>query len=122
MLIGWDGSQVAARAINDAIPLIEGADMLVVMTVDHGGTDVDDGADPADVVSHLAQHGLQATALRQGLQEGTIADALLDHATTTQADLLVMGGYGHSRLHEVVVGGTTRAVLRGMTLPVLMSH
>ncbi len=122
MLIGWDGSQVAARAINDAIPLIEGADMLVVMTVDHGGTDADDGADPADVVSHLAQHGLQATALRQGLQEGTIADALLDHATTTQADLLVMGGYGHSRLHEVVVGGTTRAVLRGMTLPVLMSH
>jgi nucleotide-binding universal stress UspA family protein len=79
-------------------------------------------ADPAAVVAHLDQHGIRAISSKRMVETETVARALLDHAARTQADLLVMGGYGHPRLREMMLGGTTRAVLRAMTRPIFVAH
>ena len=94
---------------------------MTVVTIlrDRNGFGFSD-ANPAEVVLHLAQHGIQATSIAQNLHHGSVADALL--ARAANADLLVVGGYAHSRFREWVVGGVTRDLLREMTVPVLMSH
>lgn len=120
VLIGWDGSREAARAVNDAMPFLKEAASVTVVTLDNRADDTD--ADPGTVVSHLLRHGVHATGSKQKPGDGSIADALLACTVDAGADLLVMGGYGHSRVREVVLGGTTRGVLRHMTVPVLMSH
>ncbi len=125
VVVAWDGRREAVRAVNDALPLLKQAERVTVLAIQPEGGDADAnacGIGPAAAVAHLAQHGVQATALARAPEGKTIAEALLAHATEAGADLLVMGGYGHSRLREAMVGGTTRAVLRRMTLPVLMSH
>jgi nucleotide-binding universal stress UspA family protein len=71
---------------------------------------------------HLARHGLNAEVKRINYGDLDVADALLSHAADSDADFIVMGGYGHSRLREFVLGGATRSILRSMTAPVLMSH
>jgi nucleotide-binding universal stress UspA family protein len=71
---------------------------------------------------HLARHGLKVDVNRITEGDIDVADALLSHAADAGVDLMVMGGYGHSRLREFVLGGVTRSVLRSMTVPVLMSH
>jgi nucleotide-binding universal stress UspA family protein len=74
------------------------------------------------MVDHLTRHGVTAQLKRTVKGDVTIEDAILDYAADSSADLLVMGGYGHSRLREFVLGGVTRSILGSMTLPVLMSH
>jgi len=117
----WDGSRPAARAIADAMPLLERAGLVEVVIVsnERGKRDEIPGA---DMGQHLARHGLKVDIKR--ISEGSIdvADALLSHAADFSADLIVMGGYGHSRLREFVLGGVTRSILKSMTAPVLMSH
>ena len=117
----WDGSRPAARAIADAMPLLERAGLVEVVIVanERGKKDEIPGA---DMGQHLARHGLKVDIKR--ISEGSInvADALLSHAADFSADLIVMGGYGHSRLREFVLGGVTHNILRSMTAPVLMSH
>jgi nucleotide-binding universal stress UspA family protein len=117
----WDGSRQAARAIADAMPLLERAGLVevVIVTNERGKKDEIPGA---DMGQHLARHGLKVDIKR--ISEGSIdiADALLSHAADFSADFVVMGGYGHSRLREFVLGGVTRNILRSMTAPVLMSH
>lgn len=76
----------------------------------------------ADVAQMLARHGVAVELRRIGAVGMSVADALLNHASESAADLVVMGGYGRSRLREFVLGGTTRAMLTSMTTPVLMSH
>ena len=77
----------------------------------------------ADIAEHLARHGLNVAAARTVVADGlSPADALLGYASDIDADLLVVGGYGHSRTREMIMGGVTRDLLRQMTLPVLMSH
>jgi len=123
VLIAWDGSREATRALNDAVPLLEKAALVAVVTLRQtGGDTAATCADPTVVVSHVAQHGIQAEALHRQVKGERVAKALMRYAAEMKADLLVMGGYGHSRLHEIIVGGTTRGVLRNMTIPVLMSH
>lgn len=123
VLIGWDGSREAARAANDAMPFLREAASVTVVTLCSETDDTNDtNADPAIVVSHLLQHGVHATGSRRKLRDETITDALLACTAEAGANLLVMGGYGHSRVREVVLGGTTRGILRHMTVPVLMSH
>ncbi len=121
VVIGWDGSREAARAVNDAMPFLVKAESVTVVTLGHDG-DASDAAstDPAGVVFHLAQHGIPATGFRRSLGKESVADALLGCAA--DADLLVVGGYAHSRLREWVAGGVTRDLLRQMTVPVLMAH
>ena len=77
----------------------------------------------ADIAAHLARHGLKVTAARTATDRSIAdADALLSYASDLGADLLVVGGYGHSRARELVLGGVSRALLQHMTLPLLMSH
>ena len=120
VLIAWDGGLPASRAVQDALPVLAMADRVEVVTV-NGGTS--GGNRPTDdLARHLARHGIRVE--RKSISHGDInvANALLSYADDVSADLLVMGGYGHSRLREIVLGGTTRTILQSMTLPALMAH
>jgi nucleotide-binding universal stress UspA family protein len=120
-IVAWDGSVTAARAVGDAIPLLRLAERVEVVTVDGGSAEPQ--RRPADMMArHLKRHGIQADARRLARGGIEVSNAILSHAADVGADLLVMGGYGHSRLREIVLGGTTRDILRSMTLPVLMAH
>jgi nucleotide-binding universal stress UspA family protein len=121
VMVCWDGSRQAARAIGDAMPILAKAGRveIVVITDDSGKQDEIEGA---DMGQHLARHGLKVDLHRIAGGSVDVADALLSHAADSSADFMVMGGYGHSRLREFVLGGVTRSILRAMTVPVLMSH
>jgi nucleotide-binding universal stress UspA family protein len=120
-MVCWDGSRAAARAIADAMPLLERAGLVEVVIIanERGKQDEIEGA---DMGQHLARHGLKVEVKRIDYGNLDVADALLSHAADSDVDFIVMGGYGHSRLREFVLGGVTRSILRTMTAPVLMSH
>ena len=122
-LIGWTETREAARAVHDALPLLTGAGAVTVLTILAGRDAPIDGEPPAaELAQHLQRHGVAATAVRIVTDGIPDSDALLSYACDVSADLLVLGGYGHSPLRERMWGGVTRDVLRHMTLPVLMSH
>lgn len=123
VLVGWDASREATRAVNDAMPLLATASTVTVLTVDPAIGRTEHGDIPgADIALHLARHGVNAR-IEKTISGGIgIGDLLLSRASDLGADLLVMGAYGHSRVRELVLGGATRTVLHSMTLPVLMSH
>ena len=115
VLIAWDGGVQAARALADALPLLHRAKRIDVVTV---GASV---SDSSAATRHLDRHGLAAN--HRSLSGGTdVANMLLSYAADLGSDLLVMGGYGHRRVRELVFGGATRDVLKSMTIPVFMSH
>ncbi len=121
VLVGWNGSREATRAVNDAIPILQRARTVTVLTVDperEPGRRVP----AADISLHLARHGISAEAASTPAASISVGDALLSYAADLAADLIVMGAYGHSRLRERVLGGVTRYLLQSMTVPVLMSH
>ena len=123
ILVAWNGSREAARAVHDALPFLLAAERTTVLIVDPQAQGSEVGEQPgADLAAHLARHGVRVevkTIPSGGLAAG---DAILAQAADESADLLVMGGYGHSRLREMVLGGATRHLLAQMTLPVLLSH
>ena len=121
VMLCWDGSRQAARAIADAMPLLvkAGRVEIVIIANERGKQDEIEGA---DMGQHLARHGLKVDVHRISGGNIDVADALLSHAADSGADFMVMGGYGHSRLREFVLGGVTHSIFRSMTLPVLMSH
>jgi nucleotide-binding universal stress UspA family protein len=121
VMICWDGSRTAARAVADAIPVIRnsGRVEIVIVASERGKQDEIEGA---DIGQHLARHGLKVDVHRISGGNIDIGDALLSHAADSGADLMVMGGYGHSRLREFVLGGATRSIFESMTVPVLISH
>lgn len=123
VLVGWDASREATRAINDAMPLLTGAEAVTVLSIDPADGPAGHGEVPgADIALHLARHGVTATVevtVSAGIGTG---NALLSRASDLDADLLVMGAYGHSRARELLLGGATRTVLESMTVPVLMAH
>jgi nucleotide-binding universal stress UspA family protein len=121
VMICWDGSRTAARAVADAIPIIRksGRVEIVIVASDRGKQDEIEGA---DIGQHLARHGLKVDVHRISGGNIDVGDALLSHAADSGADFMVMGGYGHSRLREFVLGGVTRSIFGSMTLPVLLSH
>lgn len=123
-LIGWTPTREAARAVHDALPLLERPGKVTVLTVESSSPPPDIETLPtAEIAGHLARHGYDVSAARTVVTDGlSPADALLDYASDIAADLLVVGGYGHSRTREMIMGGVTRDLLRHMTLPVLMSH
>ena len=123
VVIAWDASREAARAVADALPLLARASSLWVVTIDGKGSGMIDRSDSAeDLCRYLADHGMQAKPDRLQTEEGSEADILLSRIADFGADLLVMGCYGHTRLRELVLGGMTREILQHMTVPVLMSH
>jgi len=121
ILVGWNNSREAARAVNDAIPLLARAASVTILEVSARKSATDD-VTSAGIMRHLTRHGIRAEMIRTVLASSSTPDLLLNYAADLSADLLVIGGYGHSRLRELVLGGVTRELLRHMTLPVLMSH
>ena len=121
VMVCWDGSRQAARAIADAMPILEKAGKveLVIVTNERGKQDEIEGA---DIGQHLARHGLTVDVKRISDGNIDVADALLSHVADSGTDFIVMGGYGHSRLREFVLGGVTHSILQSMTAPVLLSH
>ena len=120
VLACWDGSRTAARAIADAMPLLERAKTVELLTV--GEDRKQDEIAGATMIAHLARHGITAREERTAQGNISIENVILSYAADSGADFMVMGGYGHSRLREFVLGGVTRGILGSMTLPVLMSH
>ncbi len=120
VMVCWDGSRSAARAAADAMPFLKRAKTVqLVMVSQHGKSDETPGA---DIAQHLARHGVTVEVKQIVAPDSKTADVLLSHAADTSADFLVLGGYGHSRLREFVLGGVTRSILATMTAPTLMSH
>lgn len=122
VLVAWDASMSATRAVAGAIPLLKRAQVVEVVVFNPQLQPQAHGAQPgADLAVFLARHGIKIdVSLRQTDRE--IGDALLSLAADKDADLIIMGGYGHARFREILLGGATRTVLETMTVPVLMSH
>jgi nucleotide-binding universal stress UspA family protein len=123
ILVAWDGTREAIRALNDALPLLADAEAVIVMFVGTNERDLEQYLPALErIVHHLQRHGINATAeetLRSGL---AVSDVLLSRAADLAADMIVAGGYHHSQLRETLIGGVTRDLLQHMTVPVLMSH
>ena len=121
VLVCWDGSRNAARAAGDALPFLTRADGIEVLIVtgERGKSDEIPGA---DIAHHLARHDLKVDVKRIVATESDVANTILSYVADSSADLIVMGGYGHSRLREFILGGVTRGILQAMTVPALMSH
>ena len=123
VVVAWDASREAARAVADALPLLQQAQLVRVVTVNARPGRFGHGAEPgADLALRLARHGVtvEVHALDSGANH--VGNAILADVANANADLLVMGAYGHSRLRELVLGGVTQTVLEEMTVPVLLSH
>jgi nucleotide-binding universal stress UspA family protein len=120
VLVCWDGSRTAARAVGDAMPFLERAKTvdIVIVTEDRKNEKVTG----ASMREHLTRHGVAAQIKRVARGDIAIEDAILSYAADSGADFMVMGGYGHSRLREFILGGATRGILASMTVPVLLSH
>jgi nucleotide-binding universal stress UspA family protein len=123
VLIAWDGSREATRAVHDALPFLRGAKSATVLTINGAHEDERARIPGADIAAVLARHGVRVEVadIETG-PGGAIGEVLLSQAADSGADLLVMGAYGHARWRELVMGGATRTILRSMTVPVLMSH
>jgi nucleotide-binding universal stress UspA family protein len=123
VLVAWNGSREATRAVNDALPILERAEKVTVLAVNPRKSGSDHGDIPsADIALHLARHGVKAEASQTVSGDTDVGDIILSRISDLGADLVVMGAYGHSRMRELVMGGVTRDLLRHMTVPVLMSH
>jgi nucleotide-binding universal stress UspA family protein len=123
VMVAWNASREATRAVNDALPILRNAKMVTVLAVNpKRGIDGHGGVPAADIALHLARHGVKAEATHTIAEDISEGDALLSYAADIGADLIVAGGYGHSRAHEMVFGGVTRTLLQEMTVPMLLSH
>ena len=121
VMVCWDAGRNAARAIADAMPFLRRAKAIdVVMIAKASGKD--DEMAGADIAQHLARHGLNVEVQRIFGGETDVAATILSRAANSSADFIVMGGYGHSRLREFILGGATRGILTAMTVPTLLSH
>jgi nucleotide-binding universal stress UspA family protein len=123
ILVAWNPTREAIRAVADALPLLAKAEAVEVLVVDHQRHPTGHGQEPgADIARHLARHGAQVEVRRLSSGGNDVGRLLLTQAATFGADLLVMGAYGHSHLREWIFGGVTRTVLYEAGLPVLMSR
>ena len=123
MVCCWDGSRAAARAINDALPLLVKAmtvDLLIVLNekITSGGNEIRG----AEIAKHLARHDVKVQIVTVPAADIDVTNAILSYVADVSGTLIVMGGYGHARLREVILGGVTRDMLKTMTVPVFMSH
>ncbi|WP_213736938.1 universal stress protein [Bradyrhizobium sp. dw_411] len=118
--IAWDGSRLAARALRDAAPFLTHAQTITVISVNDAEIAAD--ASVAALQTHLTRRGLTARVERMEADRTDIQPTILSVAADAGLDLIAMGGYGHSRLNERILGGVTRGMLQSMTVPTLMSH
>ena len=119
--VAWDASRVAARALGDALPLLAKGGRVSVLTVQ--GDKALTGSNLANALaSSLEKRGVSAKPIEVTLGQKTIAEALQDTALSEHAQLLAMGGFGHSRIRDFILGGATNGVLAQLKLPTLISH
>lgn len=123
VLVAWDGTREASRALHDGLPLIGQAEAVTVMTVAGREAELDELRPSLErVTSHLQRHGIAARTEETVGGDVPVADLLLSRAADFDADLLIAGAYHHSQFREALIGGVSRNLLDHMTLPVLMSH
>lgn len=121
VVIAWDGGRESMRAVADALPLLKRAEKVIVLTIDDKKNESTDFAS-ADIAAYLARHQVNVISEHRDRGIDLASDCLLDSINDLRGDLLVMGGYGHNRFSELVLGGMTKAVMKNMQVPVLMSH
>jgi nucleotide-binding universal stress UspA family protein len=122
ILVCWDGSRPAARAIADALPFLKRAKAIEIVVV-IGERDKSGEITGVNMRRHLARHGVNVEIKHITAGGGVdVPNAILSHAADSGSEFMVLGGYGHSRLREFILGGVTRSILGSMTVPVLMSH
>ena len=123
VIVAWNGSREATRAVNDSLPLLKEAKEVQVVCIDpHTTEEVDAPLPGVELCQHLSHHGVNAVSNVLSGANMDSSNVLLSHAADYGANLIVAGAYGHSRLRELVLGGMTLDLLRHMTVPVLMSH
>jgi nucleotide-binding universal stress UspA family protein len=124
VVVAWRPSREAARAVHDGLPLLLSAETVDVVMVESAGMELDDEEDVPgmDIIEHLARHGVVANRVVRESHGQTVASMLLEHAQQSRAQLIIAGGYGHSRVREWAMGGVTRELLKDAALPVLYSH
>jgi nucleotide-binding universal stress UspA family protein len=120
VIVAWDGSAKAARATNDAMPFLRTAEAVEVVVI-LGDKDLSETAQGDDLAPHLARHGVKVKVNRIGVRGGDVGQTLQDRAARYGADMIVMGGYVHSRLRELVFGGVTQTLLKCSPVPLFMS-
>lgn len=121
IVVAWDNSRVAARALGDALMLIPGIEEVILLTISDE-KNVRSSLDQSATERVLMRRGVAVQSITKHLDGATIGEALQDSAHELNADLLVMGGYGHSRLRDFILGGATLSVLAHPRIPVLISH
>ncbi len=117
--IAWNGSAEASRAVANAMPFLTRSEAVIILTAE---TDKTPLSVAGELAAYLAWHGVAAEILAFSPERRPVAEALLGEASNSGADLLVMGGYSHSRMRQLILGGVTRHVLAAAELPVLMAH
>lgn len=123
IMICWDASVEAAKAVREAIGLMKTAETVDVVLIDPVPSFDGHGAEPgADLAAYLGRHGIATTVHRLPKEGKDTGEMLRRTARDLNADLMVMGGFGHSRLRERIFGGTTTSMMKQLTVPVLMAH
>lgn len=124
VLVAWNATREATRAVEEALPLLQRAQKVRVVVFENGReiSTAHGDVPGADIALYLARHGVNAETSRLPTGDISVGDALLSLAADTGTDLICMGAYGHSRLREIALGGVTRDILRHMTAPVLLAH
>lgn len=122
VMVAWKREREAARAVNDAWPILAKADSVTLVAVNPEAAGAYGLDSPGRMAQHLSRHGVKAQVERPIMKDIDDATVLLNAASDISADLIVAGGYGHSRIREFALGGVTRTLLREMVAPVFMSH
>ena len=123
MFIAWNTGLPAARAVHQALPLLKGADEVIVASFDPVMSEQRDGQNPgSDLGAWLSHHGCQVTVMQYPTGGKKTSTCIQERCAETGADMVVMGAFGHSRLQQSVFGGTTRVMLDQTKIPVLMAH
>jgi nucleotide-binding universal stress UspA family protein len=122
VLVAWNASRESARAVHDALPFLQKAELVQVVAFNPSKGDEHGDVPGADIGLMLARHGVQVQAAQQHAEGLDIGSQILSRAADVDADMIVMGAYGHSRMRELVLGGATRTIFEAMTVPVLLSH
>jgi nucleotide-binding universal stress UspA family protein len=122
VLVAWNGSREAARAMTESMPYLHEASEVIITVVDDEEPVEGQALLGGEAVIHLKHHGIEASLHRTRANSGGIGAKLLDEAERLEADLVVAGGYGHSRLREYLLGGVTRDLLRRASMPLILAH